>query len=101
MPKSTVPSHLYPHEYIAVIASEDGLLMRPYTPGPQQPESYVRVSWGKERKVETLFGDGETNWTSSVLIYGVIGILDLFSGIIDIPLKVVLLSKMIQQLHIS
>ncbi|KIM65349.1 hypothetical protein SCLCIDRAFT_112940 [Scleroderma citrinum Foug A] len=78
--KSTVPPHLYPHEYIAVIASEDGLLMRPYTPGPDQPEPYVRVSWGKECKVEALVGDGVTNWASSVLIYGVIGILDSFNA---------------------
>ena len=87
--KSTVPPHLYPHEYIAVIASEDGLLMRPYTPGPDQPEPYVRVSWGKECKVEALVGDGVTNWASSVLIYGVIGILDSFNGMIDMPLKVI------------
>ncbi|KAL4077324.1 SacI homology domain-containing protein [Scleroderma yunnanense] len=70
--------HLYPHEYIAVIASEDGLLMRPYTQIPQQPGSYVRVSWGKERKIETLLGNG-ADWTSSAIVYGIIGILDLFN----------------------
>ena len=89
-----VPHHLYPHEYIAVVASEDGLIMRPYTTGPQQHGSHVRVSWGKERKVEALLGESTADWTSSVLIYGIIGVLDLFNGIIGI-LQIILLAEKI------
>ncbi|KAF9227842.1 hypothetical protein BS17DRAFT_800025 [Gyrodon lividus] len=79
---SPVP-HPHPHEYIAVIATDEGLIMRPHAPGLQHPESHVRVSWGKAPKVEELQGDAggsSVDWTSSVVIYGIVGILGLFNA---------------------
>ncbi|KAF9246453.1 SacI homology domain-containing protein [Melanogaster broomeanus] len=83
-PRLVVPRvpHPHPHECIAVIATDEGLIMRPRAPG-LHPESHVRVSWGKPPKVEELQGDGggpSVDWASSVLIYGVVGILDLFNA---------------------
>ncbi|KIJ69320.1 hypothetical protein HYDPIDRAFT_79429 [Hydnomerulius pinastri MD-312] len=75
--------HPHPHEHIAVIVTDGGLLMRPHAPGLQHQESHVRVSWGKAPKIEELQGDGDgpsADWTSSVIIYGIVGILDLFNA---------------------
>ncbi|KAI6022736.1 SacI homology domain-containing protein [Pisolithus marmoratus] len=73
-------SHLHPYERIVVTISDDGLLMRPRDSDPHDSPSCVRVSWGRIPKVEQLSNDGERDWSSSVVIYGIIGILDLFNA---------------------
>ncbi|KAG6335856.1 hypothetical protein ID866_3246 [Astraeus odoratus] len=72
-----------PHERIAVIVSDSGLLLRPYTAGPHRTASYVRVPWGKGPRVEELQANSEAesaHWESSTVIYGIVGILDLFNS---------------------
>ncbi|KAH7889626.1 SacI homology domain-containing protein [Phlebopus sp. FC_14] len=79
---SPVP-HPHPHEYIAVVAADEGLVMRSHARALQRSGSCVRVSWSKPPKVEELSSDAEgplIDWTSSAVIYGIVGILDLFNG---------------------
>lgn len=48
-------------------------------------ESHVQIHWGIAGKIEEVQGDGEdldgnTDWSKSIIVYGIIGTLDLFSG---------------------
>ncbi|KAG0705071.1 SacI homology domain-containing protein [Suillus ampliporus] len=75
--------HPNPHEYIALLASEDGLLMRPHGAGPPYPASHVRVSWGKTTDIAELPSDGESSsvdWKESVIVYGIVGLMTLFNA---------------------
>lgn len=50
------------------------------------PESHVKVHWGKVVTIEELEGDGEgskEDWSASVIVYGIIGILELYNGAIS------------------
>ncbi len=83
-PKFTVPPlpHPCPHEHISVLATSQGLLLRPHLKNGHS-ESHVRISWGKEAKVEEIHNDGESeeaDWSDSVIVYGLIGVLNLFTG---------------------
>ncbi len=84
-PKFTVPPlpHPCPHEYLAILATHDGLLLRPHIKHGTRPASHIQISWGKEAKVEEIndLGDGDSvDWSESVVVYGVIGVLSLFAG---------------------
>ncbi|KAH7926636.1 hypothetical protein BV22DRAFT_1062448 [Leucogyrophana mollusca] len=84
-PSFVVPPvpHPRPHEHIAILATDDGLLMRPHAVGLRHSESHVRIRWGKTVKVEDLPGDGnapDRNWTESVIVYGLVGVLELFNA---------------------
>jgi hypothetical protein len=87
-PKYVVPPvpHPCPHDHLAILATEDGLLIRPHIPGQVGErivgfESHVRVSWGKSVKVEEVTSCGENyDWTDSAIIYGIVGILELYSS---------------------
>ncbi|KAF7338181.1 hypothetical protein MVEN_02043000 [Mycena venus] len=88
-PKYVVPPvpHPCPHDHIALLVTPAGLLLRQHTPGrgPNDPgpTTHLRLSWSKSVKVEELDGDGEAegiDWTESVIIYGILGVLELFSG---------------------
>ena len=84
-PKFLVPPlpHPCPHEHIAVLATPKGLLLRPHLGNGARPESHVRVSWGKEAKVEEIPNAGDedgADWSECVVVYGIIGILNLFTG---------------------
>jgi hypothetical protein len=88
-PKYTVPPvpHPCPHDYIALLVTPTGLLLRQHTPGrgPKDPgpTTHLWLGWGKSVKVEELSGDGEADgidWAESVIIYGIVGVLELFSG---------------------
>ncbi|KAI0636699.1 SacI homology domain-containing protein [Trametes polyzona] len=84
-PKDTLPPvpHPCPYEYISILPTPEGLLLRPRYPGHAQDlsESEVRVQWGKGGKVETLSPDAvQANWDESVVVYGIVGFLDLYSG---------------------
>ncbi|KAG2157447.1 SacI homology domain-containing protein [Suillus clintonianus] len=84
-PNFVVPPvpHPNPHEHIALLASEDGLLMRPHRAGLPYPASYVRVSWGKTADIVELPSDGGSplvDWKESVIVYGVVGLMTLFNA---------------------
>ena len=86
-PKDTLPPvpHPCPYEYISVAATSDGLLLRPRHPGisqsEEESEAEVKVAWGKGGKVETLEAHSENvDWEESVVVYGIIGFLELYSG---------------------
>ncbi|KAJ7046939.1 SacI homology domain-containing protein [Mycena alexandri] len=88
-PKYVVPAvpHPCPHDHIALLVTPSGLLLRQHIPGrgpdDQGPTTHLRLSWSKAVKVEELSGDGEAegaNWTDSVIIYGIVGVLELFSA---------------------
>lgn len=84
-PKYVLPPlpHPCPHEHIALLATAQGLLLRPHFLSETRPESYVRILWGKTGAIEELpiNEDADQDWSESVIIYGIVGILELFSGI--------------------
>ena len=61
-PKDMLPPvpHPCPYEYISVVATAEGLLLRPRHPGQSQAqdpaEDEVKVEWGKGGQVETVAG---------------------------------------------
>lgn len=80
-PKYIVPAvpHPCPHDHIALLATTDGLLLRPQAPG-YRPNSYIRIHWEKIVKVvEINDPDEQIDWSGSVVIYGIVGVLELFS----------------------
>ena len=85
-PKYTVPPVPHPNPYhrLEILVSKEGLLLRPYIPGYNHPESYVRINWGLTGKVEaveaTATKDPELDWSKAAVVYGVLGSLDLFTG---------------------
>ncbi|OBZ69155.1 Proteasome subunit beta type-5 [Grifola frondosa] len=86
-PKYVVPPipHPCPHEHIAILVTTQGLVLRPRYPGQADAhtESQVRIGWGKAGKVEALSSDVEgANWNNGVVVYGIVGILELFSGLL-------------------
>lgn len=85
-PKYVVPPvpHPYPHDHLAILATKDGLLIRPHIPGQGRiagPRSYIRISWGKVFQVEEIPSGGEEfDWGESAVIYGIVGVLELYSS---------------------
>lgn len=85
-PKFVIPAipQPYPHTHLAILASKEGLLIRPHILGVDQTEwlPCIRVSWGKPVKVEETKShppSEKLDWSESVIIYGIVGILELFS----------------------
>ncbi|KZT26550.1 hypothetical protein NEOLEDRAFT_1132067 [Neolentinus lepideus HHB14362 ss-1] len=84
-PKYVVPAvpHPFPHEHIAVLVTHQGLLLRPFVPGLTHHESHVQIGWGMKPTVEEVQGDGgapDADWADSVVVYGIVGIMELFSA---------------------
>ncbi|CAL1705121.1 unnamed protein product [Somion occarium] len=84
-PKYVLPPlpHPCPYEHIALLPTPQGLLLRPHFADETPSKTHVRITWGKDGKVEELEGDGESttaNWADSAVVYGILGILTLFSG---------------------
>lgn len=83
-PKYTPPiPHPCPHEHITLLVSPSGLLLRPEAPGLKHLTSHVHIAWGREVNVEEVQGDSEDqgDWrTAGVIIYGIVGILELTFG---------------------
>ena len=78
--------HPYPHTHLTILASKEGLLIRPYHLGsgvhPTEWLPCIRVSWGKSTKVEEIEShqlSEKLDWSESVVVYGIVGILELFS----------------------
>ena len=87
-PKFVVPAvpQPYPHTYLAILVTKEGLLIRPHVfeSGIEQTEwlPCIRVSWGKSAKVEEIerYQLSEMlDWNEAVIVYGIVGILELFS----------------------
>ncbi|KAJ3920013.1 SacI homology domain-containing protein [Lentinula edodes] len=83
-PKDIVPPvpHPYPYDSIALLVSEDGLLLRPNLSEPDAALGCVRVAWGKGGQIEELSGgSGKVyDWKEAIIVHGIIGILELFSA---------------------
>lgn len=84
-PKFMLPPvpHPCPYEHIAIVATSNGLLLRPQLPKGVLPESHVRIAWGKEGQIEDVHDSGEidgVDWSESAIVYGIVGILNLFAG---------------------
>jgi|SRR6266478_545251 len=84
-PKFIVPPvpHPRPHDHIAVLPTQDGLLLRPHIAGQGESDRYVRITWGKIPEIEELQGamqGANVNWAPAMIVYGIIGILELFTG---------------------
>jgi phosphatidylinositol 4-phosphatase len=83
-PKFIVPPvpHPRPHDHIAILPTQEGLLLRSHT--PRQGESdchYVRITWGKVPEIKEFRGAVQnTGWAAAVIVYGIVGILELFTG---------------------
>lgn len=70
-----------PLDHIAVLATSEGLLLRHHTLGIAS-ESHVKIAWGRQVVVTEQAGDGDSagNWSESVVVYGIVGILELLEG---------------------
>ena len=84
-PKLAVPpgTHPRPYDHIAVLPTKDGLLLRPRIEHAVVAGSCIRLGWARSPRVEELEGNGESYealWGQSVIVYGIVGILDLFTG---------------------
>jgi phosphatidylinositol 4-phosphatase len=91
-PRDIVPPVPHPcHDHIALLVTKEGLLLRPQLPGLSVSQNYARIRWGKDVEVEELEGDSNEghNWAESVIVYGIVGVLELFSGM---PLYIVYLT---------
>ena len=84
-PKYLVPPvpHPCPHDHLSLLVTKEGLLIRPYAPGSSESAAHVRIAWGKGVRVDEITSDGSGDgleWENGVIVYGIIGILELFSG---------------------
>lgn len=84
-PKFVVPPipHPRPYDHVAVLPTQDGLLLRPHVARQVEPDHYVRITWGKVPEIEEFqgaVGDAGINWAVAIIVYGIIGILELFTG---------------------
>lgn len=89
-PKYVVPPipHPCPYDHLALVVTRDGLLIRQHVPGrdhkTERPCSYVRIAWANPVKIEEASPGHEpegdnVDWSDSVIVYGIIGVLELFS----------------------
>lgn len=86
-PKFDVPPvpHPRPHDHIAVLPTQDGLLLSPHIAGQGESDHYVRITWGKVPEIEELQGTTQntrqiSNVNRVIIVYGIVGILELFTG---------------------
>ncbi|KAI0797649.1 SacI homology domain-containing protein [Abortiporus biennis] len=84
-PKFTVPPlpHPRPHEHLQVLATSDTLLLRPSLKDEAKVSSYVRIEWGKDGSIAEVDEEDaqvDLNWKESVVVYGIVGIINLFSA---------------------
>jgi hypothetical protein len=81
-PEFVVPPmpHPCPHDHLALLPTPEGLLIRPHAPG-LVPETHVRIQWGKNVHLDEINSPGDYNeddWSQSVVVYGIIGTMELF-----------------------
>ena len=84
-PVEPLPSEIW-HE-LTILATESGLLVRPMLPDPARQ---LRISWGKDGKVAQVEAtkEDEHDWSTGVTVYGMVGILSLFSGTVAPEAKI-------------
>lgn len=70
-----------PHDHIALLVTNGGLLLRPHVIGATL-ESHVKIAWGKQVQVTEQPGDGDEagDWSEAVIVYGIVGALELLEG---------------------
>ena len=75
-------AHPRPHDHLAVLPTQEGLFLRPYRTQPDDLGRYIRISWGKSPKFEEFRGSAQDvgSWASAIIVYGIVGILELFTG---------------------
>ena len=87
-PKFVVPAvpQPYPHTHLAILVTKEGLLIRPHVLGSGIDQTEwlhcIRVSWGKSVKVEEIERDQlseKLDWNEGAIVYGIVGVLELFS----------------------
>lgn len=90
-PKFVVPAvpQPYPHTHLAILVTKEGLLIRPHVLESRIDQTEwlpcIRVSWGKSVKVEAIEEEERSqlseklDWNEGVIVYGIVGILELFS----------------------
>lgn len=75
--------HPTPYYRIAILATSDGILIRPLIPGVVTPETYIRIPWGDKLNVQELSSHTTTvdpiKWNSAAVAYGILGCLELTS----------------------
>lgn len=72
--------HLSLHDHLEIMATRDGLALRPHIPGSEMVEDFVCITWGKSVKIEEISTTGmKHDWGKCTVIYGVVGILELYS----------------------
>jgi hypothetical protein len=81
-PRSTAPAEPLPSEIwheLTILATESGLLVRPVLPDAAMQ---LRISWGKDGEVAHVKATkkDEHDWSTGVTVYGLVGVLSLFSG---------------------
>jgi len=84
-PKLVVPlvPHPRPHDHIDILPTPDGLLLRPHATHLDETGHYVRITWGRVPEIEEFQGavrNGGVNWAAAVIVYGIVGIIELFTG---------------------
>jgi phosphatidylinositol 4-phosphatase len=77
--------HPDPYNHIALAVAADGIILKQYDPSSKETGEYVRIRWtGKPVKggvhVEVLDTQVDVNWQESIIVYGIVGILELFSS---------------------
>ncbi|KAK0463920.1 inositol 5'-phosphatase [Desarmillaria tabescens] len=80
-PKYVVPPvpHPAPYEHVALLATKEGLLMRPYELGAGTSSIHgAKIAWGRGGKIEEISVVGE--WEGYIVVHGIVGILELFSS---------------------
>lgn len=88
-PKYVVPPvpHPCPYTHLALLVLNQGLLIRPHFADADAPPSltYLRISWGKGGSVEELQSSEDEGlpWNEAVIVYGIVGIVELFSCACD------------------
>lgn len=76
-PVEPPPSKIW-HE-LTILATESGLLVRPVSP---EAAVQMRICWGKNGNVAQVKAtkEDEHDWSAGVTVYGMVGILSLFTG---------------------
>ena len=87
-PKDMLPPlpHPNPYDHLVVVPTKQGLLLRPQVPTPHDgggPASFIKIAWKKGVTIEEVDsraeGMSDVDWKSGIVIYGIVGALELFS----------------------
>lgn len=74
-----------PWDHLAILPTSGGLLIRPFVPGQSKRRNpvptHLKIEWksGEIAEVDDNTNAKEDDWMGSVVVYGIVGMLDLFS----------------------